>query len=58
MGKLRNVLARFAGINSRYREPRIAMSGAVRFSLLVLRVYLLSLVALMIYKFILIVTQG
>ena len=58
MSKLRNVLAKFGGINSRYREPRIAMSGAVRFSLLVLRVYLLSLVALMIYKFVLIVTQG
>jgi hypothetical protein len=34
------------------------MSGAVRLSLLVLRLYLLALVALMIYKFILIVTQG
>jgi hypothetical protein len=30
----------------------------VRLSLLVLRVYLLALVALMIYKFVLIVTQG
>jgi hypothetical protein len=34
------------------------MTGAVRFSLLVLRVYLLALVALMVYKFVLIVTQG
>ena len=34
------------------------MSGAVRCSLLVLRVYLLVLVALMVYKFVLIVTQG
>jgi hypothetical protein len=34
------------------------MSGPVRLSLLVLRVYLLALVALMIYKFVLIVTQG
>ena len=32
--------------------------AAVRLSLLVLRVYLLALVALMIYKFVLIVTQG
>jgi hypothetical protein len=58
MSTLRNLFAKFAAINSRYREPRIAMSGAVRFSLLLLRVYLLVLVALMIYKFVLIVVQG
>jgi hypothetical protein len=58
MSKLRNLFAKFADINSRYRQPRIEMSGAVRGSLLVLRVYLIALVALMIYKFVLIVTQG
>jgi hypothetical protein len=58
MSKLGNLFAKFAVINSRYREPRIEMSRAVRLSLLVLRVYLLALVALMIYKFVLIVTQG
>jgi hypothetical protein len=58
MSKFRNLFAKFVAINSRYREPRIAMSGAVRTSLLVLRVYLLALVVLMIYKFVLIVTQG
>ncbi|HMA00394.1 MAG TPA: hypothetical protein VKP66_20820 [Steroidobacteraceae bacterium] len=58
MTKLRNLFIKFADINSRYRQPRIEMSGAVRFSLLVLRLYLLSLVALMIYKFVLIVTRG
>jgi hypothetical protein len=58
MSTLRNLFEKFAAINSRYREPRIEMSGAVRLSLLVLRVYLLALVALMIYKFVLIVTQG
>jgi hypothetical protein len=58
MSRVRNLFAKFAAINSRYREPRIAMTGAVRFSLLVLRVYLLALVALMVYKFVLIVTQG
>ena len=58
MSTLRNLFAKFAAINSRYREPRIAMSGAVRSSLLLLRVYLLVLVALMIYKFVLIVTRG
>jgi hypothetical protein len=58
LSKLRNLFGKFAAINSRYRQPRIEMSGAVRLSLLVLRVYLLALVALMIYKFVRIVTQG
>ena len=58
MSKLRNLFAKFSDINSRYREPRIEMSRAVRSSLLLLRVYLLALVALIIYKFVLIVTQG
>lgn len=58
MSKLRNLFVKLSEINSRYREPRIEMSGVVRTSLLVLRVYLLALVALMIYKFVLIVTQG
>jgi hypothetical protein len=58
VSKLRNLFAKFADINSRYRQPRIEMSAAVRGSLLVLRVYLMALVALMIYKFVLIVTQG
>jgi hypothetical protein len=58
MSAFRNFLAKIRTINTRYREPRIEMSETVRLSLLVLRVYLLALVALMIYKFILIVTQG
>jgi len=58
MSAFRNFLAKIRAINARYHEPRIVMSGAVRLSLLVLRVYLLALVALMIYKFILVVTQG
>lgn len=58
MSALRNLIDKIRTINARYRAPRIEMSGAVRLSLLVLRVYLLALVALMIYKFVLIVTQG
>ena len=34
------------------------MSGAVRLSLMILRVYLLALVGLMVYKFVMIVMQG
>jgi hypothetical protein len=58
MSAFRNLFAKIRAINAHYHEPRIAMSGAVRLSLLVLRVYLLALVALMIYKFVLVVTQG
>jgi len=53
-----NLFAKIRAINARYREPRIEMSGAVRLSLMVLRVYLLALVALMVYKFILLATRG
>ena len=58
MSALRNLVAKIRTINGRYHEGRIEMSGVVRLSLLVLRVYLLALVALMIYKFVLVVTQG
>ena len=58
MKTFRSLLAKINEINSRYRQPRIEMSGAVRVSLIVLRMYLLALVALMIYKFVLIVTHG
>lgn len=39
-------------INRRYARPRIEMTPAVRLSLLALRVYLLLLVALIVYKFV------
>lgn len=42
-------------INRRYATPRLAISPIVRTCLLVLRLYLLFLVALLAYKFITIV---
>jgi hypothetical protein len=48
---VRRLVRKFASINARYRTPRIGMSPAVRVSLMVLRVYLLALVLLMVYKF-------
>ena len=48
---LRGIVRKFRAINQRYRTPRIGMSPAVRVSLMVLRVYLLALVLLMVYKF-------
>jgi hypothetical protein len=58
MNALRSLFARIGAINARYRTPRIGMSGPVRISLMVLRVYLLALVALMVYRFALIVAGG
>jgi hypothetical protein len=56
MNALRNLFAKIADINRRYREPRIEISGAVRLSLMALRIYLLALVGLMVYKFVSVVT--
>jgi len=52
---LKRLLLKISDINQRYAQPRIEMSKAVRLSLLALRVYLLFLVALLAYKFILLV---
>lgn len=52
MRSLSRLVRKFDSINVRYRNPRIGMSPAVRTSLMVLRVYLLFLVALMLYKFV------
>lgn len=46
------LVRKFRSINAQYGRPRIGMSPAVRRSLMVLRVYLLLLVALMLYKFV------
>jgi hypothetical protein len=40
-------------INQRYSQPQIEMSAGVKVSLIALRVYLLFLVSLMVYKFVL-----
>ncbi|MDE2295412.1 MAG: hypothetical protein KGL36_08140 [Gammaproteobacteria bacterium] len=58
MNKVHALLTKIGQINARYRTPRIAMSGAVRGSLLVLRLYLIGLVLLMVYGFVRIVTRG
>jgi hypothetical protein len=43
-------------INQRFSKPHIEMSPAVKFALVALRIYLLFLVSLMIYKFALLVS--
>jgi len=44
-------------INRRYATPRLRMSRPVRWALLSLRFYLLTLVGLLVYKFITVVMQ-
>ena len=56
MQTLRRLRATFADINRRYHRPRIAMSPAVRLSLMALRFYLLCLVGLIVYRFVLLVS--
>lgn len=53
---LGRLLRKVGEINRRYRRPRIEMSAGVRMSLLALRIYLLFLISLMVYKFVLLVT--
>ena len=45
-------------INQRYAHPKIHQSRAVKISLLVLRIYLLLLVVLLIYKFFTVLKGG
>ena len=49
---LKNFAQKIREINQRYSKPHIEMSAGVRISLIALRVYLLFLVSLMVYKFI------
>jgi len=55
MRSVARVVRKFRSINARYRTPRIRMSPAVRTSLLVLRIYLVLLVGLLLYKFVMVV---
>jgi hypothetical protein len=43
-------------INEKYKTPRIKTTRMVSFSLLILRIYLLGMLLLLLYKFISIVT--
>ena len=58
---LRRMIATLAehvrAINRRYAKPRLTMSPAVRWALLSLRLYLLTLVGLLVYKFVTVLVQ-
>jgi hypothetical protein len=57
-----NVLKRFGDkiheINVKYQHPKIHQSLTVKAALLMLRIYLLLLVILLIYKFVLVIHGG
>jgi hypothetical protein len=44
-------------INERYRHPRIKMTRMVSFWLLMLRIYLLAMLLLLLFKFVTLVAQ-
>jgi hypothetical protein len=52
---VRRLIAKIREINHRYSRPSIEMSRGVKIALMALRLYLLLLVGLIIYKFVLIV---
>jgi hypothetical protein len=49
---VKNTIHEVRSINNRYKIPHAKMTKGVRFSLIMLRVYLLVLVAILFYKFI------
>jgi hypothetical protein len=56
LSSLRRFAAKIREINHRYSKPHIEMSRGVKISLMALRIYLLLLVSLIVYKFILILS--
>jgi hypothetical protein len=56
MNTFRRLRATIADINRRYQTPRIAISPAMRLSLMALRIYLVILVGLMVYRFVVLVS--
>jgi len=52
-----NLMSGVRSINQKYAEPQIQVTGLVKASLLTLRVYLLVLIGLLLYKFV-ITVQG
>ncbi len=55
---IRESTAKVRGINERYATPTIRLSGGAKFALLLLRLYLVFLVVLLVYKFWTVITGG
>ncbi len=54
----RSLVTQVKDINRKYAEPEIEMTPLVQASLIGLRIYLFTLIGLMLYKFIVVVKQG
>ena len=54
--RIPRLVTKIREINHRYSKPHIEMSRGVKISLMALRIYLLLLVGLIIYKFVLILS--
>lgn len=54
----RSMAVQVKTVNEKYRKPEIEMTPFVRVCLIGLRVYLFTLIGLMLYKFIVIAKQG
>ncbi len=57
LGSLRDFAHAVHDINQKYKHPRIQMTRMVSLSLLMLRLYLISMVAILLYKFITLMVQ-
>jgi hypothetical protein len=65
MANIKQTISHFFGIvdavhriNEKYKHPRIQMTPMVRVSLLALRLYLVFIIAILLYKFIRVATGG
>jgi hypothetical protein len=58
MNFIKSPMNKIHEINQKYAHPKIHQSPMVRVSLLLLRIYLLLLVALLVYKFVTVVRGG
>jgi hypothetical protein len=55
---IRQFVSKISEINERYAKPKVEMSPLIKLSLTGLRIYLLVLVLLLIYKFITVLPVG
>ncbi len=58
MKVIRQFIDKIREINARYEKPKVEMSPLIKFSLTGLRIYLLVLVVLLLYKFITVLQAG
>ena len=56
LDSFRDLIQAIRDINEKYRTPRIKTTRLVSFSLLLLRIYLIGMLLLLVYKFISVVT--